>query len=88
MGSLNIILYKYNYYFVEYIRIYLTSRRLCNFVKLEINELCLDVFNTAILCFRHTDLNQLASSVQEMKNKLSYLKKTASDVNKIKTVGM
>jgi hypothetical protein len=37
---------------------------------------------------RHADLNQLASSVQEMKKKLFYLKKTASDVNKIKTVGM
>uniref|UniRef100_A0A2S2QFG3 Coiled-coil domain-containing protein n=1 Tax=Sipha flava TaxID=143950 RepID=A0A2S2QFG3_9HEMI len=36
---------------------------------------------------RHADLNQLASSVQEMKKKLFYLKKTASDVNKIKTVG-
>lgn len=39
-------------------------------------------------CSRHADLNQLASTVQEMKNKLSYLKKTASDVNKIRTVGM
>lgn len=39
-------------------------------------------------CFRHADLNQLASSVQEMKKKLSYLKKTALDVNKIKIVGM
>ncbi|KAE9523830.1 hypothetical protein AGLY_015718 [Aphis glycines] len=36
---------------------------------------------------RHADLNQLASSVQEMKKKLSYLKKTALDVNKIKIVG-
>ncbi|CAI6363504.1 unnamed protein product [Macrosiphum euphorbiae] len=36
---------------------------------------------------RHADLNQLASSIQEMKKKLSYLKKTALDVNKIKTVG-
>ncbi|VVC46191.1 Hypothetical protein CINCED_3A007706 [Cinara cedri] len=36
---------------------------------------------------RHADLNQLASTIQEMKNKLSYLKKTASDVNKIKAVG-
>ncbi|XP_015375596.1 PREDICTED: coiled-coil domain-containing protein 112-like [Diuraphis noxia] len=36
---------------------------------------------------RHADLNQLASSIQEMKKKLSYLKKTALDVNKIKIVG-
>ncbi|KAL5235846.1 hypothetical protein ACI65C_003256 [Semiaphis heraclei] len=36
---------------------------------------------------RHADLNQIASSIQEMKKKLSYLKKTALDVNKIKIVG-
>lgn len=46
------------------------------------------LLNTPHICFRHADLNHLASSVQEMKNKLSYLKKTASDVNKIKTVGL
>ncbi|XP_025198265.1 coiled-coil domain-containing protein 112-like isoform X1 [Melanaphis sacchari] len=36
---------------------------------------------------RHADLNQFASSIQEMKKKLSYLKKTALDVNKIKIIG-
>lgn len=71
------------YIFIRHLDVFVT----CKFRHKWIVFRCL-LFFSSILCFRHADLNQLASSVQEMKNKLSYLKKTASDVNKIRTVGM
>ncbi|XP_050441994.1 coiled-coil domain-containing protein 112-like isoform X2 [Adelges cooleyi] len=35
----------------------------------------------------HADLNQMANAIQNLRSKLTYLKKTASDINKIKTIG-
>lgn len=65
----------------------LKSTKIRFYCKLPVYYVNIMLYLTVFRCYRHADLNQLASSVQEMKNKLSYLKKTASDVNKIKTVG-
>ncbi|XP_050534686.1 coiled-coil domain-containing protein 112-like isoform X2 [Daktulosphaira vitifoliae] len=61
-----------------------------NHLKHNILPECRDLlkYKHELDAIRHSDLNQMASLIQDLRYKLAYLKKTASDINKVKNIGL